>query len=138
MTYESLNLVIAGIGSQPLSFACFVLARMAQNKGLEVQILEPESTGCKAIAHVRIAKKAERRLLDKGEADVLLGLEPVDAIRALPYLKKNGLALINGPDNLSNEALAASFPEVENPLSLLEAQPPSRRRLRLSPARLLP
>lgn len=120
MAKETLDIVIAGLGSQPLAFACFVLARMAQNKGLDVQILEPENTPCKALAHVRIAKKAARSLIPQGEADILVGLEPVDAIKALPYLKKGGLALVNGPDDLSNERLASSFPEVEKPLSLLE------------------
>ena len=120
MAKETLDIVIAGLGSQPLAFACFVLARMAQNKGLDVHILEPEGTPCKAMAHVRIAKKANRAPIAQGEADVLVGLEPVDAIKALPYLKKAGLALINGPDDLSNERLAAAFPEVDNPLSRLE------------------
>ncbi|MBE5793964.1 MAG: hypothetical protein E7323_04710 [Clostridiales bacterium] len=120
MAKETLDIVIAGLGSQPLAFACFVLARMAQNKGLDVHILEPEDTACKAVAHVRIAKKADRKPIAQGEADVLVGLEPIDAIKALPYLKKTGIALINGPDDLSNERLSSAFPDVEKPLSLLE------------------
>lgn len=120
MNNTSLNMVIAGLGNQPLAYACFVLARMAQNKGLEVQILEPQGTAVRAMAHVRIAPKASRTPIGEGEADVLLGLEPADAIRALPYLKKNGLAVINMPDGLTNEALAAALPEVQSPLSLLE------------------
>lgn len=120
MTHDSLNLVIAGLGDQPLAYACFVLARMAQNKGLEVQILEPEKAPCTHCAHVRIGKKTERKPLGKGEADVLVGLEPVDALKAVLYLKKGGLALINGPEKLTNEMLAPSFPQVEQPLSLLE------------------
>lgn len=116
----SLNLVIAGLGNQPLAYACFVLARMAQNKGLEVQILEPQSADVRAMAYVRIAQKALRAPIGQGEADVLLGLEPADAIRALPYLKKGGLAVVNMPDSLTNEALAAALPGVEKPLALLE------------------
>ena len=120
MTKETLDIVIAGLGSQPLAFACFVLGRMAQNKGLDVQILEPEDANCKALAHVRIAPKADRHPIALGEADVLVGLEPVDAIRALPYLKKDGIALMNAPDDLSNERLSSVFPDVEKPLSQLE------------------
>lgn len=120
MNNNHLDLVIAGVGNQPLAYACFVLARMAQNKGLEVQILEPSGSPCRAVAHVRIAKKAERRPINEGEADILLGLEPVDAFKALPWLKKGGLALINAPDNLTDEMLAAALPGVEKPLSLLD------------------
>lgn len=120
MAKETLDIVIAGLGSQPLAFACFVLGRMAQNKGLDVHILEPENADCRALAHVRIAKKADRKPIAQGQADVLVGLEPVDAIKAMPYLKKDGIALINGPDDLSNERLAAAFPGVDEPLSQLE------------------
>ena len=121
MAKETLDIVITGFGSQPLAFACFVLARMAQNKNLDVQILEPEGTPCKAIAHVRIAEKASRTPISQGEADVLLGLEPIDTIKALVYLKKGGLVLFNSPDDLNNEQLASVFPEVEKPLSLFES-----------------
>lgn len=121
MNNDCLNLVITGLGSQPLAYACFVLARMAQNKGLEVQILEPADAGVKAMAHVRIAKKAPRTPIGAGEADVLLGLEPADAVRALSYLRKDGLAIVNMPDRLTEEALSAALPEVEKPLALLES-----------------
>ena len=120
MTKETLDLVIAGLGSQPVAFACFVLARMAQNKGLDVQILEPQDTGCKALAHVRIGQKASRNPIGQGEADVLIGLEPVDALKAVSFLKKDGLAVINGPEKLTNEMLATSFPDMKEPLSLLD------------------
>ena len=120
MTKETLDLVIAGLGSQPVAFACFVLARMAQNKGLDVQILEPQDTGCKALAHVRIGQKASRNPIRQGEADVLIGLEPVDALKAVSFLKKDGLAVINGPEKLTNEMLATSFPDMKEPLSLLD------------------
>ncbi len=120
MSHESLDLVIAGIGNQPLAFACFVLARMAQAKGLDVQILEPKDAPCGTIAHVRIGQKAPRELIAQGQAHVLIGLEPVDAIKALPYLSQNGVAVCNMPENLTNEALARYFPDVENPLGLLE------------------
>lgn len=127
MKRDHLDLVIAGIGNQPLAYACFVLARMAQNKGLQVQILEPANTPCKAVAHVRIAKAADRAPIAEGEADVLIGLEPVDALKALPWLKKGGLALINMPDRLTDAMLANAMPGVEKPLSLLDGYQLERR-----------
>lgn len=119
MNNDRLDLVIAGLGSQPLAYACFVLARMAQNRGLEVHILEPEKTDCKALAHIRIGKKAIRTPIGKGEADILVGLEPVDAVRSLCYLKKDGIAILNAPDTLSNDMFARSLPDVADPMALL-------------------
>lgn len=127
VSHESLDLVIAGIGNQPLAFACFVLARMAQAKGLEVQILEPKDTPCNAVAHVRIGRKAPRDLIAKGQAHALIGLEPVDAIKALYYLNPNGMAVCNLPDNLTNEMLAKHFPDTEKPLDLLNGYQIIRR-----------
>lgn len=121
MTNDRLDLVIAGLGSQPLAYACFVLARMAQNRGLEVHILEPEKTACKALAHVRIGKKAQRAPIGEGEADLLVGLEPVDAIRALGYLKKDGVAILNAPESLCNEQLSKALPDVEDPMARLNS-----------------
>lgn len=120
MDQNSLDLVIAGLGDQPLAYACFVLARLAQNKGLEVQILQPQTSACKGLAHVRIAPKATRNPIGEGQADILLGLEPADAVRALPFLKKDGIAVVNMPDSLTEEALSKAVPEVEQPLARLQ------------------
>ncbi len=125
MPNNSLDLVITGLGNQPLAYACFVLARIAQNKGMDVQILQPQ--GEDATAHVRIAKKAERRTLNQGEASVLLGLDPVAAIKALPLLSKDGLVVINMPDGLTDQMLESVFPDVKSPLSLLEGYRVERR-----------
>lgn len=125
MANNSLDLVITGLGNQPLAFACFVLARMAQNQGMDVQILQPQ--GEDATAYVRIAKKAERKAIGQGEASVLLGLDPVAAIKALPLLNKQGLAVINMPDQLTDQMLEGVLPDVKSPLSLLQEYRVERR-----------
>ena len=125
MANNSLDLVITGLGNQPLAFACFVLARMAQNQGMDVQILQPQ--GEEATAYVRIAKKAERRAIGQGEASILLGLDPVAAIKALPLLNKQGLAVINMPDQLTDQMLESVLPDVKSPLSLLKEYRAERR-----------
>lgn len=125
MANNSLDLVITGLGNQPLAFACFVLARMAQNQGMDVQILQPQ--GEEATAYVRIAKKAERRAIGQGEASILLGLDPVAAIKALPLLNKQGLAVINMPDQLTDQMLESVLPDVKSPLSLLKEYRVERR-----------
>jgi Pyruvate/2-oxoacid:ferredoxin oxidoreductase gamma subunit len=122
---NSLDLVITGLGNQPLAFACFVLARMAQNQGMDVQILQPQ--GADATAYVRIAQKAERRAIGQGEANILLGLDPVAAMKALPLLSKQGLAVINMPDQLTDQMLESALPDVKNPLALLEEYRVERR-----------
>lgn len=125
MANNSLDLVITGLGNQPLAFACFVLARMAQNQGMDVQILQPQ--GEESTAYVRIAKKAERRAIGQGEASILLGLDPVAAIKALPLLNKQGLAVINMPDQLTDQMLESVLPDVKSPLSLLKEYRVERR-----------
>ena len=98
---------------------------MAQNQGMDVQILQPQ--GEEATAYVRIAKKAERRAIGQGEASILLGLDPVAAIKALPLLNKQGLAVINMPDQLTDQMLESVLPDVKSPLSLLKEYRVERR-----------
>lgn len=125
MASNSLDLVITGLGNQPLAYACFVLARIAQNNGMDVQILQPQ--GEEATAHVRIAKKAERSAISQGGAGILLGLDPVAAIKALPLLSKQGLAIINMPEQITDQMLESVLPDVKSPLSLLEGYHVERR-----------
>jgi len=123
MGQAAIDLVIAGVGNQPLAYACFVLARMARNKGLEVRIFEPENAqqyGCKALAHVRISSKVRQAPIEPGQANVLLGLEPIDALKALPYLQEGGVAVVNVPRTITDDSLRSYFPDVEKPLALFE------------------
>jgi indolepyruvate ferredoxin oxidoreductase beta subunit len=50
--------------------------------------------GC-VVSHVRIGDEIHSPLIPKGGADVILGFEPGEAVRCLPYLKPEGTLIVN-------------------------------------------
>ncbi|MGQ9823428.1 MAG: indolepyruvate oxidoreductase subunit beta [Desulfotomaculales bacterium] len=94
----SLDLVIAGVGGQGNVLASRVLARAAMEAGLPVRTSEiigmAQREGV-VMSQVRIGPPLWGALIPDGKADVLLGFELAEAVRGLPKLKANGVAVVN-------------------------------------------
>ena len=50
--------------------------------------------GC-VVSHVRIGRESYSPLITAGQADVLIGFEPAEAVRCLSYLKKGGTVIVS-------------------------------------------
>jgi indolepyruvate ferredoxin oxidoreductase beta subunit len=50
--------------------------------------------GC-VVSHVRIGDEIHSPMISKHSADVIIGFEPAEAVRCLPYLKKDGVVVIS-------------------------------------------
>jgi indolepyruvate ferredoxin oxidoreductase beta subunit len=46
-------------------------------------------------SHIRIGDEIQGSLIPAGQADLLIGLEPAETIRNLPFLKKGGKIIVN-------------------------------------------
>lgn len=90
------NIVLAGVGGQGTVLASQLLAQAAMQLGETVRTAETigmaQRGGC-VVSHVRIGAQATSPLVPKGQADILLGFEPGEAVRCLPYLKPGGLVI---------------------------------------------
>ncbi len=95
-----LSVSIAGIGGQGSVLAAKILAQAAQSKGWQVRTAETigmAQRGGNVISHVRMGDKGETvysPLPAQQSIDVLIALEPGEALRALPYIKPNGLLVL--------------------------------------------
>jgi len=92
------DIVIAGVGGQGNVLASRVLARAALAAGLEVRT--SESIGMaqregQVASHVRMGKGLAGGIIPRGEADLLIGLELAEAVRALPKLRAGGKAVVS-------------------------------------------
>ena len=96
---DTFRLVIAGVGGQGTLLASRLLADTAIDAGLSVKIGETygmAQRGGPVMGHLQMGGEILNPQIRKGEAEVLLGFEPVEAIRrGVTYLKENGLALVN-------------------------------------------
>ena len=92
------NCIIVGVGGQGIVLASRLLAQAALNKRLHAATAETigmAQRGGIVVGHLKIGEEIASPLLALGEADLLIGFEPAEAVRALAYLKKDGAAVVN-------------------------------------------
>lgn len=92
------DILIAGVGGQGIILAARVIAECAGDSGLEVRESEVHGMaqrGGSVNCHVRFGPRVHAPLIPSGQADILLALEELEALRQLPFLAPRGLALVN-------------------------------------------
>ena len=100
--------IIAGVGGQGVLFAARIFTEMASRKNLPVlssQTFGMAQRGGSVMSHLKIGG-FNGPLVCEGDADVLLGLDCVEAHRTLPYLRpkqggKNAICVVNVPSALA-------------------------------------
>ena len=87
------NIVLTGVGGQGTVLASKLIAAAAMKKGLQVMSAETigmAQRGGSVFSHLRIGEGLASPMIAKGEADLILGFEPAETVRMLPYLKEGG------------------------------------------------
>jgi len=51
--------------------------------------------GGSVVSHVRIGENLSAPMIGPGEADIIIGFEPGEAVRCIDYLKKGGTVIVN-------------------------------------------
>ena len=92
-----LNCLLAGVGGQGTVLASRLIAQAAMDRGEMARTAETigmaQRGGC-VVSHVRTGKQIFSSLIPKGKADIVIGFEPAEAVRCLPYLKKDGAVIV--------------------------------------------
>lgn len=92
------NIVLCGVGGQGTVLASKLLAASAMKKGLSVMSAETigmAQRGGSVFSHVRIGDCIYSPMIAEKTADIILGFEPGEAVRMLPYLKSDGLVVVS-------------------------------------------
>ena len=95
---NSLNLLLVGVGGQGTILATNILAEVALQSGLDVKMSEIHGMaqrGGSVMTQVKMGEKVFSPLIEKGEADVILAFEQLEALRWLEYVKPRGEMIIN-------------------------------------------
>ncbi len=122
---DTFKIVVAGVGGQGTLLASRLLADAAIRSGMHVKIGETygmAQRGGPVMGHIQIGGETNNPQIRKGEADVLIGFEPAEAVRrGVTYLKKGGLALINSRKTDPVEVVSGmrSYPELDELIGLL-------------------
>ena len=93
-----MNIMIVGVGGQGTLLASRILGNTVVNEGYDVKVSEVHGMsqrGGSVVTYVKFGDKVYSPIIDKGEADIILAFEMLEAYRALPFLKKGGKMLVN-------------------------------------------
>lgn len=93
------DIILAGVGGQGILSIAAVLGLAALNESLHLKQAETHGMsqrGGAVVSHVRISDEPiASDLIPKGKADIILSVEPMEALRYLPFLKKDGYIITN-------------------------------------------
>lgn len=95
---QTTNILVVGIGGQGVMTATEVLAEAAISLDYDVKKTEVagmSQRGGVVTSHLRFGERVLSPQIAPGEADVLLGFEPAEAMRWSHYLRPGGLVLVN-------------------------------------------
>jgi len=92
------NIMVAGMGGQGVMTASEILAQAALSLGFDVKKTEVAGMaqrGGVVTSHLRFGEKVMSSAIAAGEADILVGFEPAEALRWCGHLRENGVAMVN-------------------------------------------
>ena len=120
---ETKNIMIVGVGGQGSLLASKLLGHLLMEQGYDVKVSEVHGMsqrGGSVVTYVRYGDKVASPIVEKGEADIIMSFEELEAARWLPYLKKGGSIIVNTQqmDPMPVITGAAVYPE--NVLGQLE------------------
>jgi len=95
---KELNIVLAGVGGQGILLAAEVLGTAAVKDGLNVRVSEIHGMaqrGGAVVSTVRIGEEVLAPTVLDGQADVLLGFEPIETLRNLKFASGKTLVLMS-------------------------------------------
>ncbi len=92
------DMILAGVGGQGVLLFAEILGDAALQDGLNVRVSEIHGMaqrGGAVISDVRIGEKTLAPTILEGTADVIVGMEPMEALRSIKYASNKTLVLIN-------------------------------------------
>jgi indolepyruvate ferredoxin oxidoreductase beta subunit len=95
---QTKNIMIVGVGGQGTLLASKLLGRLLLSKNYDIKVSEVHGMsqrGGSVVTYVRYGEKVYSPVIDKGEADVIVSFELLEAARWTEYLKKGGVIITN-------------------------------------------
>ena len=113
---DTKNIMIVGVGGQGTLLASKMLGYVLLQWGYDVKVSEVHGMsqrGGSVVTYVRYGKKVYSPVIDKGEADVIISFEKLEAARWLEFLKKDGTIITNTQEVEPMPVItgAAAYPE---------------------------
>ncbi len=118
------DIILAGVGGQGILSIAAVIGEAALKEGLHIKQAEVHGMsqrGGDVQSNLRISSNPiASDLIPKGCADIIISLEPMEALRYLPWLSKEGWIVssttpfVNIPNYPSIESIMEEFQKINN------------------------
>ena len=123
---KEFNIAVAGVGGQGNLLLSHLIASAARMEGFEVQTGETlgmAQRGGPVMSYVRYGPKIYSSLVPDHEANLLISLEPVEALRSIRLVGPNTIALLNTKEKrpLSVQLGAQKYPKLQEIITSLES-----------------
>ncbi|MCI5754659.1 MAG: indolepyruvate oxidoreductase subunit beta [Clostridiales bacterium] len=95
---ETRCIMIVGVGGQGTLLASRILGNLLTGAGYDVKVSEihgMSQRGGSVVTYVKYGRKVYSPVIDRGEADLILCFERLEAARWLPWLRKGGRMIVN-------------------------------------------
>ncbi|MGI6094831.1 MAG: indolepyruvate oxidoreductase subunit beta [Lachnospiraceae bacterium] len=92
------NIILCGVGGQGTVLASKLIAAAAMEKNIPVMTAETigmAQRGGSVFSHLRMGEGLYSPLIGKGLADMIIGFEPGETVRMLPFLRKGGSVVVS-------------------------------------------
>ncbi|MCX6826158.1 MAG: indolepyruvate oxidoreductase subunit beta [candidate division Zixibacteria bacterium] len=96
MENETTNILIVGVGGQGVLLASELLSETAMRAGYNIKKSEVHGMsqrGGVVTSHIKFGKKVYSPIIPYGEVDILISFEQAEALRAVDWLKKDGVVV---------------------------------------------
>ena len=109
------DIILSGVGGQGILSIATVIGKAALDAGLSIKQAEVHGMsqrGGDVQSNLRIASgEIASDLIARGVADIIISLEPLEALRYLPWLSKEGWVITNTAPLIN----IPNYPEAERP-----------------------
>lgn len=117
------DIILAGVGGQGILSIASILGAAALKENLFLKQAETHGMsqrGGAVVSHLRISdKEIASDLIPLGTADIILSVEPMEALRYLPFLSKKGYIVTNTTPVIN----VPNYPKLESILEEIRKQP---------------
>ena len=118
------NIMIVGVGGQGSLLASKLLGYLLLEEGFDVKVSEVHGMsqrGGSVVTYVRFGDKVYSPIIDKGEADVIVSFEKLEAARYAEYLKPGGRIVVNTQEIDPMPVITGALQYPENLVEKMEA-----------------
>jgi indolepyruvate ferredoxin oxidoreductase beta subunit len=121
--HKKFDLLITGVGGQGAILASDIIGKAAVSAGLPIRAAETHGMaqrGGSVVNHIRIGEDLGSMIPKKG-ADLMLALEPMEALRYVDFLKDGGVVIVNTQPIIPVTVTSglAKYPDIQEVIDVL-------------------